>query len=27
VVDFDSDGIYNVWEINEKKDLKEITKD
>lgn len=27
VVDFDSDGIYNVWEINEKKDLKEVIKD
>lgn len=27
VVDFDGDGIYNVWEINENKDLKEVTKD
>lgn len=27
VVDFDGDGIYNVWEINEKKELKEIIKD
>lgn len=27
VVDFDGDGIFNVWEINEVKDLKEVTKD
>lgn len=27
VVDFDGDGIYNVWEINQDKELKEITKD
>lgn len=27
VVDFDGDGTYNVWEINENKDLKEIIKD
>jgi len=27
VVDFDGDGTYNVWEINENKDLKETTKD
>jgi len=27
VADFDGDGIYNVWEINEKKELKEVTKD
>lgn len=27
VVDFDSDGVYNTWEVNEIKDLKEITKD
>lgn len=25
--DFDGDGVYNVWEINETKNLKEITKD
>ena len=27
VVDFDGDGEYNVWEINQDKELKEITKD
>lgn len=27
VVDFDGDGKFNVWEINEEKQLKEITKD
>jgi type IV pilus assembly protein PilE len=27
ISDFDGDGIYNVWEINEKKELKEVTKD
>ena len=26
-VDFDGDGEYNVWEINQDKELKEITKD
>lgn len=27
VVDFDGDGIYNVWEIDQDKELKEIVKD
>lgn len=27
VVDFDGDGIYNVWEINQDKELKETVKD
>ncbi|MGL5253414.1 MAG: prepilin-type N-terminal cleavage/methylation domain-containing protein [Brevinema sp.] len=27
VVDFDQDGIYNVWEIDQNKQLVEITKD
>lgn len=27
VVDFDADGEFNVWQIDEKKTLKEITKD
>lgn len=27
VVDFDQDGNYNVWEINQDKKLKEITRD
>ncbi len=27
VTDFDGDGVYNVWEIDEQKNLKEITKD
>lgn len=27
VIDFDGDGIYNVWEINQDKDLKEVVKD
>lgn len=27
VVDFDGDGIFNVWEINQDKELREITKD
>jgi type IV pilus assembly protein PilE len=27
VVDFNGDGQYNVWEINEKGDLREIVKD
>lgn len=27
VVDFDGDGIYNVWQINQDKELKEIIKD
>ncbi len=27
VVDFDGDGMYNVWEIDQDKNLKEITKD
>lgn len=27
MVDFDQDGAMNVWEINEKNELKEITKD
>lgn len=27
VVDFDGDGNFNVWEINESKELKETTKD
>lgn len=27
VVDFDGDGQYNVWEINQDKELKEIIKD
>ena len=26
-VDFDGDGVYNVWEIDQDKELKEITKD
>ena len=26
VVDFDGDGIYNVWELNQDKELKEIVK-
>ncbi|MDY0285763.1 MAG: hypothetical protein WC179_08290 [Candidatus Cloacimonadaceae bacterium] len=27
VVDFDNDGVFNIWEINEKNELKEIQKD
>ena len=27
VVDFDGDGEYNIWQINQDKNLKEITKD
>lgn len=27
VVDFDGDGVYNMWEIDQDKNLKEITKD
>ena len=27
IVDFDGDGIFNVWEINEKKELKELIAD
>jgi type IV pilus assembly protein PilE len=27
VTDFDGDGIFNVWEINQDQDLKEIVKD
>lgn len=27
VVDFDKDGTFNVWQINENKELKEVTKD
>ena len=27
VVDFDGDGVFNVWEIDHNKNLKEITKD
>ncbi len=27
VVDFDGDGVYNVWEIDENKSLQEVVKD
>ena len=27
IVDFDKDGVFNVWQINEAQELKEITKD
>ncbi len=27
VVDFDGDGVYNLWEINQDKQLKEVTPD
>lgn len=27
IVDFDRDGVYNVWEINQDKNLREIVKD
>jgi type IV pilus assembly protein PilE len=27
VVDFDGDGVFNVWEINQDKQLKEVTPD
>ena len=27
VVDFDGDGVYNVWEVTDKKDIRETVKD
>ncbi len=27
IIDFDKDGVFNVWQINENQELKEITKD
>lgn len=27
VVDFNGDGVYNMWEINQDKELREVTKD
>lgn len=27
VVDFDSDGVYNVWEVNQDKELRETVRD